>query len=76
MLGAAALGWEVSALAGEGGLNKLGAALAGGLQPYAADNAFSSALAWLLTGVLGGALSGAVAGWSVELAGRVTRLSR
>lgn len=76
VVSAAALGWGAAAIAGRIGLNGVGVQLASGLEPFADDNLFSSALLWLLAGGFSGALAGAIAGLFVDLVGRVSRLTR
>jgi hypothetical protein len=73
-IGAGAIGLGLSKLIAPVGLNQLGAQLAVGLLPFAANNSASWAMLWALAGATGGALVGAVIGIFIDLGGRFSGL--
>jgi serine/threonine protein kinase len=73
-IGAGAIGFGLSKLIAPVGLNQLGAELAVGLRPFAANGSASWAAIWALAGATGGALVGAVIGIFIDLGGRFSGL--
>jgi len=73
-VGFGVMGFGLSRLIGALGANTIGANLASGLFPFAANESAWWAFVWLMAGAAGGALAGALAGVLTDLLGRLTGL--